>query len=326
MTRTYLLHIRLSIAVSAAQQGLALTDYDDFGTEPLWPVNSDSMLLSTVGDAILMTHTSPLNPAEVLKLVLDRFSPLPIEDAAVLEIGARCRASDEGDDDEDDDDAGWSRYYSLGEWMADGRLLYDSRSTHGRKALIFTTEHRQPVDLQSVRQLRRLLPEATPHWHGRNSLMLALATDGDVDRLWTHHAVQRLVDDPEVSFAACFEIGPDEATLHGLDLVLPGCQRRRKAPVPGRSEGATRTVTVEYARKRGWVKAPSLRQAESRTALPTAALRRFDPAAFQAQTGDCKLPPAANDALPEANDNRRVSEIKVSSQLRRARRGHKVED
>ncbi len=316
MSHTYLVHVRLSLAVSSALCGVPTREHwdDDRDTEDrvlsLIPVD-DALLISACGDTILLAHTSKLDAPTLLTTVREWFNGLPIADAAVLEVGPKCRGSDEGGTDND-----WER--PLGTWLGEGRLSYDVRPSFGPKALIVTTEGRSPVELRSVRSLRRMLPQAAPHWHGRNTLMLALNTDGDVDLLWSHPAVQGVVSDRETSFVACVEIGPGEAACHDLGLVLPGCGRASDKGKRSRPDASVRTVLVERQRNRkaergnrGGGHANPARTPPTggagRANHPNKRARMSDPRSFQ----------PAGDAQPTADDKSGLREIRVDQRARR---------
>jgi hypothetical protein len=311
MSYTYLVHVRLRLAVSSALYGVPAVEHwdEDWDTADrvlsLIPAD-EVLLLSACGDTILLAHTSKLDAPSILSAVRKWFSGLPVADAAVLEVGPKCRGSDDGDAADD-----WEQPFSS--WLGDGRLSYDVRPSFGPKALIITTEERPPVELGSVRHLRRMLPQAVPHWHGRNTLMLALSTDGDVGLLWSHPAVQRVVDDRETGFVTCVEIGPREAACHDLGLVLQGCGRSSEKANRSKPDVSVRTVIVERPRK---LKVESGGKGNGRVVLsgtpPMGGAARANQPYTRGRTSDPRSFQPVNDAQSTANDNSRLSEIKVA--------------
>lgn len=316
MTRTYLIHGRLSIALEAALSGVA-SPTDHFGDEAsdISALLPDGVIeVAAEGDAFLFAHSSPHGPNELLADVRLRLSDLPVESLAVLEIGPRCKTTEVEPDEDDWERLEWRDFCLLERWLDDGRLRFDVRQTFGPKALFIVVKDGSPGDLWSVRQLRKALPQAFPHWHGRNSLLLALRTDEGVAQLWERAAVQRVAEDPRVSFAGCFEIGPVEAALHEIELVLPDCDRQ---PPPPRSPRGpklpeTRTVAVEIRHRAG-----KSRGQPAPVRLSPGSTARAPLPHMPLRMNDAKTPPtAANDDLTGANDNANSCRARITKSSR----------
>ncbi|MBA3048874.1 MAG: hypothetical protein KKE42_12795 [Alphaproteobacteria bacterium] len=320
MTRTYLIHGRLSIALEAAFSGVA-SPTDHFGDEAsdISALMPDGVIeVAAEGDAFLFAHSSPHGPNELLADVQLRLSDLPVEGLAVLEIGPRCKTTEVEPDEDDWERLEWRNFYLLEKWLDDGRMRFDVRQTFGPKALFIVAEGGSPGDLWSVRQLRKALPQASPHWHGRNSLLLALRTDEGVAQLWQCAAVQRVAEDPRVSFVGCFEIGPVEAALHEIELVLPGCNRHPSPPRSPRNPKLpeTRTVAVEIrhrAEKSGGQPAP----VRNYRGIPPGSAAKAPLPHMPLRVSHTNTPPtAANDDLAGANDNANSCRARITKSSR----------
>lgn len=305
MTRTYLVRIRLNIAVASAfghATGSSAPIYDEYDVLSLLP--ADCLLISTAGDTILFARRTNEGAKETLATVQSMFSEFTVDGASVLEVGPRCHSTD---------DDGCSALSSdhwdevpLHRWL-DGDA--GNRPTHGCKVIILETLSRNPKDVGSILSLLRRLPGTKTHWTGRNSLMVAVSWDHPVAHLWGHPAVQRAANDPELTLVACLEAGPSEASMHSLELVLPSCARSL-APVRPKSAPKTlRPVVVEYRHRRA-------KGGTSGEVGSAGACKRAEtPSGVASMKGASGAPRPANDH--SANDNRRTTVIHVERSGRR---------
>lgn len=320
MTRTYLIHGRLSIALEAAFSGVA-SPTDHFGDEAsdISALMPDGVIeVAAEGDAFLFAHSSSHGPNELLADIGQRPSDLPVESLAVLEIGPRCQTTEVEPDEDDWERLEWRDFCLLERWLDDGRMRFDVRQTFGPKALFIVSTGGSPSDLWSVRQLRKAIPQASPHWHGRNSLLLAFRTDEGVAQLWQRAAVQRVAKDPRVSFVGCFEIGPVEAALHEIELILPDCDRQPSPPRPPRGPKLpeTRTVAVEIRHRVGKGRGQTA-PVRNNSPLPPGGTAREPLPHMPLRVSDPNTPPtAANDDLAGANDNAKPCRARITKSSR----------
>lgn len=316
MNRTYLVRVSLNIAVAAALSGAAVARLpdDDDDDAILYLLPEECLLLSTAGNTILFTHRTDQQASEVLTAVQEIFARFTVDGASVLEVGSRCKTFDP--DLLSTDESHYWDDVTLESWLADEESV-GSRTTFGPKALVFVTRDRDPKDLSTVQALRRSLRAARPHWHGRNSLMLALNSDNSIADLWGHHAVQIAVRDRQVAFAACLEVGPTEASMHGFECILPTCERTASPPKPKVQTGPVRTVVVEY--RRGEKGRGREIGGPDHTLAPGGGTPKAASVHNRPRLRDPLTPPPANDHLRGANDNRRATVITVEKRVSRHR-------
>lgn len=224
LKRTYLIQVRLKIAISSALdsfEAFANDEHDDTDQD-LYP--DEAVEISDSGNTFLLAHTTKGSPEVVLEEVRQRFRALPVDAIGVLEIGGRSRVSEAEQAGSAEMDDCWGEI-SVENWLGDGRFDFDSRNAFGPKAILIVTSGRPPETSRSVTALKRAFPQAKPCWHGTSSLLLAFWSDNAVDHLWGHPIVTRAASDPDIAFLGCFEIGNTEAASDSLTKVLPACER-----------------------------------------------------------------------------------------------------
>jgi hypothetical protein len=224
LKRTYLIQVRLKIAISSALgsfEAFANDEYDDTDQD-LYP--DQAVEISDSGNTFLLAHTTKTRPDLVLEEIRQRFRALPLDAIGVLEIGGRSRVS-EGEQAGSAETDDWWGEISVQDWLAGGRFDFDSRNAFGPKAFLIVTSGQRPETCRSVTALKRAFPQARPCWHGTSSLLLPFWSDHAVDYLWGHPIVTRAASDRDIAFLGCFEIGTAEAALDSLAKVLPSCER-----------------------------------------------------------------------------------------------------
>ena len=254
MTRNYLIHIRFTVAVRAAiAPTCALNDDEDAVEDALWDLLpeavEDVVDIDYSGDSYLCVMASTQSAVELLSAIKSNTKQLPVDVINVLEVGSKWCVLEQGGDTEPSRGEAWTEV-PLTQWVGGAAIANENRPTFGPKAILLVTDGREVRHASVLPQLRRALPNAHPHWHGRTSQLLALSSDHGVGAIWGQTAVQKALNADGATFVGCFEIGPSEAASDPLATVLPGCVRQAVAKANPGTKRQTRTVQVEYARPR----------------------------------------------------------------------------
>lgn len=289
----------------------------------MWNLIPDgSVSLSTTGNTLILAHSTDSEPASLIEELRHGFSSLPIDTIAALEIGPRCKASD--DNAEGGEASEWSGDYeeiSLEQWVFRHHPPFAAeRFAFGPKAILIVTNGRPPEDLRCVSHLTRAF-SAQRNWHGPTTLLLSFHGKDGVSQVWRHPAVQRTLTDPSVDYLACFEIGPGEAASDPLVEVLLRCPRG--PAVPGRPraiEGPVRTVVVERVRRRETKQGVDRAEVNRAASIPGGGNPPGVSRYMGPRKGDPKSLPADNDHALGVNDNQFRTTIEVPARPIRKRR------